>query len=258
MRLDQSNPLCCRAVTQAIVIDSSGRQLTPCSIEKAQRLLAQGKVTLIAQDPLTIRLQYPVAERAVRPVEECRLPGENKAILLHICCGPCGTYTIQRLREQGFEVRGFWYNPNIHPYDEHERRRACVEDYAREVGLPMTWWREYEDDAYFSAVRGHEAFGERCAICYRLRLERTAQVAAMQGCQALTTTLLISPYQNQEMIRQIGSDVAQEHDLEFYFENFRRGWAERGRTARQHGLYQQRYCGCIYSAEETRAQNASR
>jgi predicted adenine nucleotide alpha hydrolase (AANH) superfamily ATPase len=243
-------------MAQAIVLDSKGQPLSPCSRQKALKMLADGKAQLISEDPLTIQLPYAVSlPPEPQPVPQAQ-PGAGKSVLLHICCGPCGTYTIKRLREQGFGVRGFWYNPNIHSFAEHERRRECVRVYAADVDLPMLWSEGYEMPAYFRAVAGREAFGERCAICYRLRLERTARVAKEQGFDAITTTLLISPYQQQALIREIGERLADEHGVDFYFENFRQGWCERGHMAREHDLYQQRYCGCVYSEWEAQGRSA--
>jgi predicted adenine nucleotide alpha hydrolase (AANH) superfamily ATPase len=124
--------------------------------------------------------------------------------------------------------------------------------------MPMMWWEAYEMPAYFRAVVGHETFRERCAICYRLRLERTAQAAQQNGFDAFSTTLLISPYQQQAVIRGIGDELAGLRGLEFYFENLRRGWSERGHMAREHQLYQQRYCGCIYSEYEAAERSAAK
>ena len=242
---------------QVTVLDAAGERLSPCSPQKARKLLADGKAKLVSEDPFTIQLPYPVSLPARPEAVPSERPGEGKAILLHICCGPCGTYTIKRLREQGFEVTGFWYNPNIQPFTEHERRRECVDSYAQRIGLPMIWWPEYEMLAYFRAVAGHEAFGERCALCYRLRLERTARVAREKGLDAFTTTLLISPYQEQALIRDIGMELAAEHHVEFHFENFRRGWCERGHMAHEEEMYQQRYCGCVYSEWEANDPHAS-
>lgn len=244
-------------MSQVVVLDATGQRLSPCSPKKACRLLAEGKAELVTESPLTIQLPYAVAlpARPAQSLEE--KPGQGKRLLLHICCGPCGTYTIKRLREQGFELSGFWYNPNVHPFAEHERRRECVRAYAAEVELPMLWSERYEMPVYFRAVMGHEAFGERCAICYRLRLRRTAQVASQHAFDAFTTTLLISPHQQQRLIRSIGEQLAGELGLQFYFENFRRGWAERGHTAREHDMYQQRYCGCVYSEWEAQDRGAS-
>ncbi len=236
--------------TSVVVLDAEGRQLSPTTHEKAGKLLAEGKAALVSEKPLTIQLPYSV-ELPPRPREiERERVGEGKRILLHICCGPCGTYPIDRLREKGFQVTGFWYNPNIHPWQEHQRRRESVQKYAEAVDLPVIWHEMYEMPLYLRAVVGHERFRERCRICYRMRLTKAAQVAAEGGFDAFTTTLLISPHQDQALIRQIGEEVAEEWGVEFYFENFRRGWSERGRLTHEHDLYRQQYCGCIYSEWE--------
>jgi len=255
MYKDPSSQFCSDIPTKVTVLDAAGQRLSPCTPDKARRLVAEGKAKLISESPFTIQLPL-TAHLKSKPKALAEKPGEGKRLLLHICCGPCSTYTIKRLREQGFEVSGFWYNPNIHPFAEHERRRECVRLYAEQVGLPMLWWKEYEMHVYLRAVVGHEAFGERCAICYRLRLERTAQ-AAQHGFDAFTTTLLISPYQQQALIRSLGEELGGKYGLEFYFENLRRGWSERGHMAREHNLYQQRYCGCIYSEWEAHDRQSS-
>nr|MBC7246134.1 epoxyqueuosine reductase QueH [Chloroflexota bacterium] len=236
-------------MSQAIVLDATGQRLSPCSLQKAQQLLAQGKAKLIAEEPFTIQLCYAVSLRVAPQASPDQKPGQGKRLLLHICCAPCSTYSVQRLREQGFDLTGLWYNPNIHPFAEHERRRECMQSYAAEIELPIVW-EAYDMPAYFRAVAGHEAFGERCTICYQLRLERTAQIAQQQGFDAFTTTLFISPYQQQALIRSIGEELASQYGVQFYFENLRRGWSVRGRMAREHDMYQQRYCGCIYSEWE--------
>jgi predicted adenine nucleotide alpha hydrolase (AANH) superfamily ATPase len=244
-------------MVQVIVLDAAGKRLSPCSVRKARRLLAEGKAELIAETPLTLQLPYAVPfETQPEPTAQDK-PGKGKRLLLHICCGPCATYTIRRAREQGFEVSGFWYNPNIHPFAEHQRRRDCVQAYVEEVDLPMLRWETYEMPSYFRSVAGCEGFGERCDICYRLRLERTAQAALEASFDAFTTTLLISPYQQQATIHSIGEELGAQYGLQFYFENFRRGWSARSRMAREHEMYQQRYCGCVYSEWEAQDGQAS-
>jgi len=236
-------------VTRVIVLDANGQELSPTTPEKAQRMLAQGKAKLVSEEPFVIQLPYAVELPKPAKVEEGRV-GEGKRILLHICCAPCATYTVARLREEGFEVTGFWYNPNIHPWTEHERRRESLARYAEAIELPVIWYERYEMPLFLRAVAGHERFGERCRICYRMRLERTAKVAVEGGFDAFTTTLLISPYQNQALIRRIGEELAAENGVKFHFENFRRGWSERGRLTKEYDLYRQQYCGCIYSEWE--------
>lgn len=187
------------------------------------------------------------AGQTLPPYEE-----ERRRILLHVCCGPCGTYPALRLRQEGFEVVAFWYNPNIHPFSEHERRREALWHFARAVDLPVIESPGYEMVAFLRAVCGQEAFRMRCAVCYRMRLERTAQVARSEGFSTFTTTLLISPHQDEDLIRRIGEEAGERAGLPFYYERFRRGWSERGRLAKAYALYRQDYCGCVYSEWERR------
>jgi predicted adenine nucleotide alpha hydrolase (AANH) superfamily ATPase len=232
------------------VLDSNGRRLSPCSPERATALVAQGKARVVSEDPLTVQLPYAVELPPEPEPEGVRAVGEGRRILLHVCCGPCSTYSIDRLREEGFEVTGFWYNPNIHPFVEHEKRLAAMEEYAATVGLPLLREESYEMREFLRTVVGHEAHGERCGLCYAMRLTRTAQEAARRGFDAFTTTLLISPHQDQERIHEAGVIAASEHGVEFHFENLRKGWSERGRLTREHDLYRQQYCGCLYSEWE--------
>jgi hypothetical protein len=155
-----------------------------------------------------------------------------------------------RLREESFQVTAFWYNPNIHPYAEHERRRQSLAAFAAAVEMPLLSEPGYDVIPFLRAVAGHEAFRERCRICYRLRLEQTAHAALDNGYDAFTTTLLISPYQDEGALREIGTEAGEAAGVPFYYERFRKGWNVRGQMAREYGLYLQRYCGCIYSEYE--------
>ncbi len=241
---------------KARVLDARDRSLSPCPRKKARRLVEEGEADLVSKEPLTIRLHRVVDIPEPQQKEESN-PLEGEGILLHICCAPCATYTVKRLRASGAEVTGHWFNPNVHPYSEHERRRQALVRYAQEIDLPVVWEAGYEMPTFFRAVVGHEMFRERCAICYNLRLERTAQRAAEEDFAFFTTTLLISPYQDQKHIREIGERCAETYGVAFYFENFRQGFAEHYALARAHDLYMQDYCGCIYSEWEARDENAS-
>jgi len=236
------------APQKATVLDAAGRPLSPTTAERAKALVASDKAEFVSESPLTIRLRRTV--ELPPPPEPSEPPGRGRQLLLHVCCGPCGTYPALHLREEAFEVTAFWYNPNIHPFSEHERRREALHQFATAEDLPVLEWPDYEMVAFLRAVAGREAFGERCRFCYRMRLERTAQMAREQGFDAFTTTLLISPYQDEEMIRALGEEVGQVAGVPFYYERLRRGWSERGRLAKAHGLYRQDYCGCIYSEWE--------
>jgi len=168
-------------------------------------------------------------------------------LLLHCCCGPCAVYTVNKLREEGCDVTGHWYNPNIHPFTEHRSRLEAMADCASQMDFPLIV-DEYNMVDYFRAVAGHE--GARCGDCFRLRLSRTARVAREQGFDAFTTTLLISPYQEHETLKQVGEEVAQEHGVAFHYEDFRPGFREGHRLSREMNLYHQKYCGCVYSEWE--------
>jgi hypothetical protein len=231
------------------VLDGDGKRLSPCSEERAAALVAAGKARLVSESPQVIQIAAVVSLPQPQPPGAESLLGRR--ILLHICCAPCATFTAQHLGARGAAVTGYWYNPNIQPYSEHEKRRGTLARYAEEVGLSVLWEPRYDTVSFLRCVVGHEGPGERCALCYRLRLEQTASAAARGGFDLFSTTLLISPYQQVEAIRAIGEELSQCHGVSFYFENLRRGFSEHHRLAREHSLYQQRYCGCLYSEWES-------
>jgi hypothetical protein len=236
-------------MASARVIDAEGRELSPCAEDRARRLAAAGEAELQSEAPLVIRLLRCVSLPAPQAQAASVLAGER--VLLHICCAPCSTYTVRHLRALGGQVTGYWYNPNVHPFSEHERRREALVGYATEGAFPVIWDPGYDLRAYMRAVAGHEARAERCALCYRLRLQRAAHIAAQEGMPFFTTTLLISPYQDQVLIKAAGDEAAAANGVRFAFENLRRGFAEHHHLAREHGLYQQRYCGCLFSEWES-------
>jgi epoxyqueuosine reductase len=242
-------------VSHVVVLDAQGNTLSPCPASRAEKLVACGRAEWLSQDPPTIRIHQVVTLPA--PVPPARHALFGKRMLLHICCAPCATFTVDYLRELGADLTGYWYNPNIHPYSEHERRRETLAGYASSIALPMVWEPGYEMPAYFRAVAGCEQYGVRCALCYRLRLEQTARVAAARGYQVFGTTLTISPYQDIESIRRVGEALAEAYGVAFYWENLRRGYAESRRLAAARGLYRQRYCGCVYSEWESLDREAS-
>lgn len=242
-------------MAQARVVDARGHPLSPCSAEKARRLVTSDRAIIVSEDPLTIRLRYAVDIPVPEPTPEPPLVGQR--LLLHICCGPCATWTVQHLTELGASVTGFWFNPNIHPYSEHERRREALATFAKEQEIPMVWEPGYEMVAFLQAVASDPQRGHRCRLCYRMRLRHTAQRAAELEHDAFGTTLLISPYQDLETIHEEGQEAARTYGVTFYFENLRRGFAEHHRLAEKHGLYRQRYCGCIYSEWESLVPDAT-
>ncbi|MGC9359341.1 MAG: epoxyqueuosine reductase QueH [Anaerolineae bacterium] len=242
-------------MARARVVDARGHPLSPCSLQKARRLVAAHRATLVCEDPFTIQLPYEVDIPEPEPEPPPPLLGQR--LLLHICCAPCATWTLRHLAELGASVTGYWFNPNIHPFSEHEHRRQTLAKFADEQGLPMVWEEGYEMVAFLKAVADSPRQGRRCRLCYRMRLRRTAQRAAELEYDAFSTTLLISPYQYLELIRREGDEAAEASGVPFYFENMRRGFAYHHRLAQEHDLYEQRYCGCVYSEWESLDKDAS-
>jgi predicted adenine nucleotide alpha hydrolase (AANH) superfamily ATPase len=172
-------------------------------------------------------------------------------ILLHICCGPCSVYPLRQLRAQGHEVHGLFYNPNIHPYQEFRRRLEAAQHFAQESGCSVEFDTHYGLQEYLRQVVFHEAERcSRCSRCYQMRLTRVAEQAAHNGFDAFTSTLFYSKYQNHSLLIGLGEQLAEEYGIQFYYEDFRRGWQEGIDESIRMGLYRQPYCGCIYSEQE--------
>jgi predicted adenine nucleotide alpha hydrolase (AANH) superfamily ATPase len=150
------------------------------------------------------------------------------------------------------DLTGYFFNPNIHPPEEHARRLENAARLAALRGLPFEADPAY-DEAPFRArmddpcVHGDGTASPRCRACYALRMEAAAAQAARIGAEAFTTTLLVSPYQDREALREIGREAGRRHGVRFLEEDFRDGYREGQRMARADGLYRQRYCGCVAS-----------
>lgn len=169
-------------------------------------------------------------------------------VLLHICCAPCAIYPLQELRTTGHSITGFFYNHNIHPYQEYMKRLETVQKYAAMVGLEILYRDEYSLEEFLSAVAA--APSERCLYCYRSRLEATAVEASRLKYDAFTSSLLYSRYQKHTVIRAMGEEIAAKYGVAFYYDDFRRGWQEGINISKSLGLYRQQYCGCVYSEKE--------
>ena len=169
-------------------------------------------------------------------------------ILLHVCCGPCAIYPLAAIRAAGHAARGFFYNPNIHPFKEFQRRIEALETMSRELDFEVDYERDYGLRTFLRQVVFHEE--ERCGLCYAMRLRPTAERAVALGFEAFSSTLLYSRYQNHALLRQQGEALAAEFGLAFYYQDFRAGWQEGIDRSIEMGLYRQPYCGCIYSEEE--------
>ncbi|OPZ51211.1 MAG: hypothetical protein BWY92_00331 [Firmicutes bacterium ADurb.BinA052] len=169
-------------------------------------------------------------------------------LLLHSCCAPCTTFCLKALRADGHEVSGYFFNPNIHPYTEFRRRLDTFREYCSSQGYSAAIDETYGLRHFLSEV-GQDIEG-RCAQCYRMRLYAAAELARKLGADAFTTTLLISPYQNHELLRRVADQAAEAAGVPFAYYDFRPGYRESVRLSREMGLYRQPYCGCIFSEEE--------
>ncbi len=168
-------------------------------------------------------------------------------ILLHSCCAPCAVKCAEALQKQGL-VTLFWYNPNIHPFTEYKKRKTTLAEYANNFQLQCILEGDYALQEFISKV--WQDMGKRCSICYRMRLERTAEYAVKNGFDAFSTTLLISPYQDHNLIAEIARTAGEKYGVSFLYYDFRPLFREGNAQARTLDLYMQKYCGCIFSEEE--------
>jgi predicted adenine nucleotide alpha hydrolase (AANH) superfamily ATPase len=180
-----------------------------------------------------------------------------KRMLFHICCGPCAIYPLKEVLPGEFKLYGYFYNPNILPWDEYRKRALAVKTLAGSLGIKVAYGDGYRPgDFYDRVLNAGMALPpkeERCARCYGLRLQKTAEVARHYRFDAFSTALLYSKYQFHESIKEIGLSLAQEHGVPFYYEDFRSGWGRGIKLSKKMGLYRQKYCGCIYSMEELKS-----
>ncbi len=175
---------------------------------------------------------------------------ENK-IILHACCGICSSYPILQLQEMGYEPVVYFYNPNIYPLEEYEKRLEAEKILCRHHKCELIV-EEYNQEDFFSRVKGLETEPEgglRCNECFKFRLEKTAQKAKELQINEFTTSLVISPYKNFEKISKIGEKIAEENDLKYVAINFKKkdGFLKTNKIAKSLNLYRQNYCGCKFS-----------
>lgn len=166
-------------------------------------------------------------------------------LLLHICCGPCACYPVEDLQAQPeIQFTGYYFNPNIHPLEEFERRRENLKILSELKGFPVVY------SEAFDQPRWENYAGEivdRCRMCYEIRFEEVARKAAEEGYDAFSTTLLVSPYQRHEMIIEICEAMASKYGVKFYYTDWRPNFRQGQAMAKEYGLYRQKYCGCIKS-----------
>ncbi|MBI4722797.1 MAG: epoxyqueuosine reductase QueH [Candidatus Stahlbacteria bacterium] len=184
-------------------------------------------------------------------------------IVLHICCAPCATEVVERLKNQEYGVVGVFYNPNIYPQEEYTKRLNTLKKLVAKINFQLLvgpynadkWKKQIEEtkevQLEVEPPQKEPEGGERCKICYRMRLNYTAEIAKAHGYKIFTTTLTISPHKSAEIINYIGKEVGERHKLEFKEFDFKKqnGFKQSILLSKKYELYRQSYCGCKYSTK---------
>ena len=200
-----------------------------------------------------------------RELDHLRERNLRPRLLLHVCCAPCSTACLEKLTEY-FQVTCFYYNPNIEPETEFERRFKELVRLTDEMPLPVppdVIKGEYEHERFVELAHGLEHLpegGERCSRCYRLRLEESAKAAREGGYDYFTTTLSVSPYKNADKLNTIGASLAEAYGVPYLFSDFKKhdGYLRSIRLSTQYNLYRQDYCGCVFSKKQAEQRKAAR
>jgi len=169
-------------------------------------------------------------------------------LLLHACCGPCACYPTEKLTADGIKFDVFWYNPNIHPYKEFKQRLATLREFCQKGDYRLLIDKDYPLETIIKAMMAEDQC--RCRSCYRMRLKRVAAFAKQHGYDAFSTTLLVSPYQKHDFIKEIAIDISNEFGVSFYYEDWRLGYQQGVDRSLAMGLYRQQYCGCVFSERD--------
>ena len=194
-------------------------------------------------------------------IEQVTKEGRVPSLLLHSCCGPCSSYVLEYLSRY-FAITVFYYNPNIYPPEEYEHRVKEQQRFIAECTFdhPVQFVAgDYEPERFYDAVRTLEDCpegGERCFMCYRLRLAEAAKLADELGCDYFTTTLSISPHKNAAKLNEIGEELAGITKARHLPSDFKKrgGYKRSVELSAEHGMYRQDYCGCVFSKRERERQ----
>ena len=176
-------------------------------------------------------------------------------LLLHACCGPCSSYVVEYLSKY-FDITIYYYNPNIYPKEEYERRLNELKKFMSIFNNNINVIEEiYNEEDYNSAVKNLEHLGEksiRCYNCYEFRMDKAAKYARENNYDYFTTTLSISPHKNSKWINEIGSLLEQKHNIKYLYSDFKKkeGYKRSLELSKEYNLYRQDYCGCKYSKKE--------
>ena len=190
-------------------------------------------------------------------LESYKNKNEVPKVLLHSCCAPCSSYVIECLSKY-CDLTILYYNPNISPIEEYEKRKKEQMRLIREIpkvhNIDMIDC-DYDNDLYEAAIKGLEnepERGSRCSVCFKLRLEKTVRLAKENNYDYFGTTLTVSPYKNSNLINEIGLELAEQYNISFLISDFkkRNGYKRSIELSKEYDLYRQNYCGCKYSKRD--------
>ncbi len=180
----------------------------------------------------------------------------KKKLLLHSCCAPCSSYVITYLTNY-FDITILYYNPNIYPYDEYVKRKneqiKLINELKTENSIDILDC-DYDNNLYNELIKGQEnepERGNRCTICYQMRMEKTAIIAKENNYDYFCTTLSVSPYKNTNLINKIGKELEEKYNIKWLYSDFKKkdGYKKSIELSKKYNLYRQNYCGCIYSKQ---------
>lgn len=199
----------------------------------------------------------------LKTIEQIKVSGKKPRLLLHACCAPCSSAVLEKIYEV-FSVTLFFYNPNITQKSEYDFRLSELERLTKEMPNLRNiniLNGNYEPQRFFEISKGLEMLpegGERCFKCYRLRLEETAKTAKSGGYDYFCTTLSISPHKNAAVLNEIGKEIAETYGVDYLFSDFKKqnGYLRSIELSKQHNLYRQSYCGCLFSKNQREHEEA--
>lgn len=174
----------------------------------------------------------------------------KEKLLLHTCCAPCSGFLSQQFLAD-FNLAIYFYNPNIYPEEEYQKRLQEAKDFFLEAGINFIAG-DYEHQDWLKLVRGLEKEpegGSRCRLCYQDRLSRTAQAAKVNHYDFFISALSISPHKDVQAVNNIGLDLARKLEIKFLAGDFKKnnGFQKAMAFSREHNFYRQNYCGCEFS-----------
>lgn len=190
-------------------------------------------------------------------IERNKEDGRVPTLLLHSCCAPCSSYVLEYL-SQYFYITVFYYNPNIYPDEEYQKRVIEQQEFIRKFPMkyPVKFIEgDFEKDLFYEKTKGKEQIkegGERCFLCYELRLEKTAKLAKELSFDYFTTTLSISPLKNAEKLNEIGERLGKTYNIPYLVSDFKKknGYKRSVEISKEYEMYRQYYCGCVYSKKQ--------